>query len=611
MRKLLAAFCLFLSTALLTVQTAQAANAAAADIFASIGGTTTFDRGGAVHSQARSIYSLGGGMVSFQGKKVSLLSADAPSFSAGCNGISWHFGGFAFISLDEIRQLVEAVAQASLGIAVDLAMQTLCPQCYAVMAKLRDMANAMRNAAADACKVAQNFGALLKDSGIFPSTQRVSDCSKTTAESGKTASFLDSWAGSACKLLGDAEKELSGVATKAMDFLRNGKPASGTTPNREFFEVYGNLTYKALTALGYDDGPMKDVMLSLIGLTVSYADPSVDCKKAFQNLYGSADSYLANDTNLTPEEKASMQALTASRDPKKVSAPTDTDNPKTSDAVEKTPNAAPGGSAKGPNVCNAPPILDGVQAVGVTLMCGFNAPLEMQNFARNFYGGDVSKLQKSSLGAMCNTVKDKDNSNPLVYTCRADSAECMEPKMARLQDIMGAPTWNGYTGLAWMVGDALYDGVKRVRENNEYGLADKTKKILNGSGWPLYRLINVAAVYPGLAGELLEAYTSAIAAQYVMDTLDKVSRIGAQPAIDLRASKGLKPESLSLVREHIMNMVRAGNETKTQVLERLAEKRKMVEVIMQVNKTLQAEVIGQGLAGNASLAVNIKRQQTK
>lgn len=83
MRKLLAAFCLFLSTALLTVQTAQAANAAAADIFNSIGGTTTIDRGGAVHSQARSIYSLGGGMVSFQGKKVSLLSADAPSFSAG------------------------------------------------------------------------------------------------------------------------------------------------------------------------------------------------------------------------------------------------------------------------------------------------------------------------------------------------------------------------------------------------------------------------------------------------------------------------------------------------------------------------------------------------
>lgn len=610
MRKLLAAFCLFLSTALLTVQTAQAANAAAADIFNSIGGTTTIDRGGAVHSQARSIYSLGGGMVSFQGKKVSLLSADAPSFSAGCNGISWHFGGFAFISLDEIRQLVEAVAQASLGVAVDLAMQTLCPQCYAVMAKLRDIANSMRNAAADACKIAQNFGAMLKDSGIIPSTNRSSDCSKTTAESGKTASFLDSWAGSACKLLSDAETELGGVATKAMDFLRNGKPASGTTPNREFFEVYGNLTYKALTALGYDDGPMKDVMLSLIGLTVTYADPSVDCKKAFRNLYASADSYLENASGLTAEEKASMEALSASKDPKKVEASSDTDAPKPTDATEKTPNAAPGGAVKGPNICNAPPILDGVKAVGVTLMCGFDAQTEMKTFARNYYAGDVEKLQKTSLGAMCNTVKDKDSSNPLVYTCRADSAECMEPKMARLADVMGRPTWNGYTGLAWMVGDALYDGVKRVRDNHPDGLADKTKKILNGSGWPLYRLINVAAVYPAMAGELLEAYTSAIAAQYVMDTLDKVSAIGAQPAIDLRSSKGLKPESISVVREHIMNMVRVGNEAKLQVLERLAEKRKMVEVIMQVNKTLQAEVIGQGLAGNANLAINIKRQQT-
>ena len=222
MRKVLSAFCLFLMTALVTVQTAQAANPNAASIFNSIGGTTTIDRGGAIHSQARSIYSLGGGMTTFEGKKVSLLAADPPSFSAGCNGISWHFGGFAFISLDEIRQLVEAVAQASLGIAVDLAMQTLCPQCYAVMAKLRDMANMMRNAAADACKIAQNFGAMLKDSGIFPSTSRASDCSKATAEDGKTSSFLDSWAGSACRLLTDSEKVLDDVGNKAKDFLKFG-----------------------------------------------------------------------------------------------------------------------------------------------------------------------------------------------------------------------------------------------------------------------------------------------------------------------------------------------------------------------------------------------------
>ena len=148
------------------------------------------------------------------------------------------------------------------------------------------------------------------------------------------------------------------------------------------------------------------------------------------------------------------------------------------------------------------------------------------------------------------------------------------------------------------------------KQINEYGKeveVSETGTIISiGDG-----IARIHGLAGAMAGELLEAYTSAIAAQYVMDTLDKVAAIGAQPAIDLRASKGLKPESISVVREHIMSMVRAGNESKLQVLERLAEKRKMVEVIMQVNKTLQAEVIGQGLAGNANLAINIKRQQTK
>ncbi|WP_144267202.1 conjugal transfer protein TraH, partial [Comamonas thiooxydans] len=158
MRKAIIAFFMTLASMTMFFTSAQAASPTASAIFSGIGGTTTIDQGGAIHSQTRSIYSLGGGMTSFQGKRVSLLAVDPPNFSAGCAGISWHFGGFSFISMDEIRQLIEAIAQASLGVAVDLAMQVLCPQCYAVMSKLREISNMMRNAAADACKVAKALG---------------------------------------------------------------------------------------------------------------------------------------------------------------------------------------------------------------------------------------------------------------------------------------------------------------------------------------------------------------------------------------------------------------------------------------------------------------------
>jgi hypothetical protein len=93
-----------------------------------------------------------------------------------------------------------------------------------------------------------------------------------------------------------------------------------------------------------------------------------------------------------------------------------------------------------------------------------------------------------------------------------------------------------------------------------------------------------------------------------MDTLDKLMRIGAQPAIDLRTNPGLKPESISMVREQLMSLTRNADATKNQVLARLDEKRKLVEVILRVNKTMQAEVIGQGLSGNTDLAVALKRQ---
>jgi hypothetical protein len=63
-----------------------------------------------------------------------------------------------------------------------------------------------------------------------------------------------------------------------------------------------------------------------------------------------------------------------------------------------------------------------------------------------------------------------------------------------------------------------------------------------------------------------------------------------------------------MVREQLMALTRNADATKNQVLARLDEKRKLVEVILRVNKTMQAEVIGQGLSGNTDLAVALKRQ---
>jgi len=112
--------------------------------------------------------------------------------------------------------------------------------------------------------------------------------------------------------------------------------------------------------------------------------------------------------------------------------------------------------------------------------------------------------------------------------------------------------------------------------------------------------------------ELLQAYGSIIAIHYVLDTLQKVGSPGQLPGIDTRAGKGgLQRQEVVDLRRHIMDMLHDGGEVREQVMKRLSEKRNLVDTIVQVNRALQAEVISQGLGGNADLAVSIKRQASQ
>lgn len=603
MRKALFSFLLVFASLFGLLQTAQAADPSAAKIFNTLQGTVTIDQGGAIHSQARSIYSLGGGQISFTGKKVSLLAADPPSFSAGCSGISWHFGGFAFISMDEIRQLVEAIAQASLGVAVDLAMQVLCPQCYAVMSKLREISNMMRNAAADACKVAKGLGRMLATQmGISLPDERQSQCASSSSEDGQTANWLNGVAGALCRGMADAEKLLTKTGDNIMKYLNGETTDPSKKPDQNLLNESGNVTYRALSALGYNDGFVKDVMLSVIGMTVVHPVPNQDCRAAFKNLVGSEVPSGA------PDIAAQILTTDTNRTVKKESG-----NPTPANADPGTPaSPPPGGSKTGSTVCHAPPLLEGVQKVTNMMLCGPDPEKNIQRFANLYFKGEVAKLKQTSLGVVCvkaiksNLDLSKDSSNPFLYTCRQGTGDCREPKMQRASTLLSTDTANGFDGLVWMVADALYRGVANVTAGQ--ALEDDTKAILNGSGYPLYRLINMAAVYPGLAGELLSAYGSTIALQYAMDTMEQVAAIGAQPSIDLKLQGGISQQTVAMTREQILQIIKMGQENKSQVLTRLSEKRALVETIMQVNRALQAEVISKGIGGNADLAISLRRQ---
>lgn len=587
----IAAFTIVLG--LLGIPQQAEASLTAGNAFASLKGNTTIDSGGVVHSQTRSIYSLGGGMTSFSGKRVTLLAADPPSFSAGCSGISWHFGGFSFISMDELRQLVEAVAQASLGIAVDLAMQTLCPQCYAVMSKLRDMANMMRNAAADACRVATNLGQMLANSIGLPDSKQT-ECSTGTSSSGRSEGFLNSIAGSLCRGMQSVNNYLDEQGKNILKFLE-GDLGSGKTPPQEVLGKYFNVQYEMLSALGYQDGPVKDLLLNFMGMTIYYPEPVEDCSRAFKELRGD----MAGSGSV---------GIAGGRSTKEIA-----------DTSDKTKSAAANTEAtqtdKSLQVCHAPPRLTGVEAIGEKLVCGFNPASDIKKFAAKFKLNE-SDVAQSAIGAMCGLggggaisayAGASAQANPSLYTCNSEgSARCLVPNEVKFENLIGGAQ-EGYTGLAWEIIDALYDGMINVK--NDDPLSDSTKAILNGSGYPLYRLINLAAVYPGMAAELLNTYAATIAVQYAVDTLDRIARPGALSSLEV---KGATPQfdqgELMAARANIANMFTEGEVYKDRTLKLMSSKRALIQSIVEINRALQSEVVSKGLSGNTGLAVSLKKQ---
>lgn len=624
MRKALLAFCLLIANTFCLVQPANAA-ITGEGIFGAIGGTTTIDQGGAVHSQARSIYSLGGGMTSFKSKKVSLVAVDPPGFSAGCSGISWHFGGFSFISADEIRQLVEAVAQASLGIAVDLAMQTLCPQCYAVMSKLRDISNAMRNAAADSCKIAQHFGDLLKSTGAFKPYDRNESCAQMDARTNANNSFLGSLASGACKLADDASKAVGKGVSDWNNWVNGTPPADGKTPTADMGTT-GNVTYKALTNLGFKDGLAKDFILSYTGMTV-LLPAAEDCSGPMKNVKATPKGAESSST--------AGQAISDNTDPVKGQIETQPDGSggKVDGNTTVKPTVAATDAKKGPQTCNLPPLLTksngtALDNVGTALVCGFDPRADAITFGRRFISrgpmvgtdeGNLAKLQAFSIGLICGitsgdaakqTVPTKDFYNAKVYSCRTQS-DCEVPLVKTIKEVAEedgkASTSGYYSGVGWMVLDAMYSGVAAIRAGNQ-NIPPETLKLINGSGYPLYRLLNLAAVYPGMADELIQSYSAKIAVHYTLDMMDKLMRPGSNPAFQVTPKLGVAPGELSRLREEISNHLKDNATTGANVLARFHEKRALVDAIVQVNRSIQAEVMSMGLSQNNSMGVSLKRQ---
>lgn len=595
---------------------------------------------GALSSQARSIYSFGGGMATAQGKKITLMAVDPPSFNAGCAGISWHFGGFAFISADEIVAMIESIAQAAVGVVIDLAMQTLCPQCQAVMSQMRALANAARAMTADSCRVAQGLGNMLESTGIFGKEKLRTECGSKASREGVVDGMLAAHFDTVCDKLSNITETMNTAGKKVEDWLSKGSKGDETkgksSVTDEELAAKGNMTDKALSAMGYGDGLSKDILVSALGMIIYPAVQYSDCGPVLRNIPATSSKQIeASGADLSSAGTKAAEVkddnkVEAGKNLGDASADREASSGKPSAKQSTTPQTD---STKGVLVCPAPPLLADAKEIGLRLVCGFAMQADLDRFAKKWASQVVNGgtgqasvdefktyFQKSSVGLMCQLDKiapgdpatvpmheRPSNENPVIYKCRDG---CLYPEVWYLHEALDA-TEDGvsqeYTGVAWYVMDALYSGVDAVMTGTG-PLPNATIGVLAMAEYPLFRIMNLTAVYGYTARQLLEAYSAKIATQHVDSTLNRLLKTGSLPTISTKSAAGFSRQEFYSLREQISALADSVGPLAIEIQNRLAEKQFLVTQITQINKAVQADIISSGLAQNSELAVSIKNQ---
>lgn len=92
---------------------------------------------------------------------ANLIDLQSPSFKAGCNGISAHFGGLSFINKAKLIQLLNGVVAGATAYAFQMATEGMCPTCNQIMSKLQSEITKINGLLKNSCQAGQQLASAL------------------------------------------------------------------------------------------------------------------------------------------------------------------------------------------------------------------------------------------------------------------------------------------------------------------------------------------------------------------------------------------------------------------------------------------------------------------
>src|SRR5574337_703262 len=213
---------------------------------------------GFYEGQQRGFIVGGAADMHFPNRNVTPLTLSLPQIKAGCGGISFFGGAFSYINGQEFVQFLQNIAQNAVGVAFDMALRTLCPQCATVLANMENIFRNMTSNLGNSCRDAQK---LLKFAAGPMNLQEIArnNCTAINTTLGVTD---DTWGG-AFKCKDDAALRDADLKAAADDAAHPNDPPKRLSQNI-FWAAYNNL--QGLNP--FWDTDVGEYLMSLLGTQI-------------------------------------------------------------------------------------------------------------------------------------------------------------------------------------------------------------------------------------------------------------------------------------------------------------------------------------------------------
>lgn len=569
---------LMVSFPLLTLYPDQAAAMGAGSAFNNLLGNadTSTTTPGYYQTEARNAFVAGGFNVHFANNSFQLINITPPSFSAGCGGISMFFGGFSFISGAQFSALVQNILQAAIGYAIQLAIQTLCPACEAVLQVLQKAAQMANSLANNTCQMAKdivNGGASLlgvqglgKNSGseanaITSSIEKgaPSQCASDVASSGNGSGFLSSINSGVCQFAASADSKIMGMLSSMSG------PAQSQQAGKHADE-FGNLTYAALREAGVDHWENIDIFMSLMGTEVvappASCEGSTSCPSAKKNY--PALTFAGQTPNLKP---LMLDYLCGSVN---------------SAALDADPSNE--------SFCET---MDGTNSSSVPTNGAWSL---LQSTPIYYCGGSTTTVGSTS------NVNWPSTDIPMMNGTMGDCTDVVKSNIEAVASGEISPTeqtpgkWSSFSqqGFLVYVTNTLDGAVNAV--SNDQPLSPQVIQLIQKAPFPLYQVIDLAAVYPSTATQLVNSAAQTIALLLTEKLLvDVMSNI-------MGASQISDADTNTISLSGAMNVLSAVREEQSKVTQRALNlndyELQMMTEVRQIQRLIQDQVMQEGVMGN-------------